>query len=168
MDPQYTVAQIKFSAAISSTVSAIVAGTSSMIGRNWLSVGACGGLSFGLIQGAISQVARNNGRSLMSEFEGAVIAYGLSNAAASLGFIAEPVSIPTATALTVGVVAFKIFIHRKAIENLKEVKANMKEVEANMKEVEANMKEVEANMKAVEANMKEAKANITEIEKEIA
>jgi hypothetical protein len=113
MSIQFNGKSTGISAAISSTVSAIVTGASSMIGRNWLSVGACGGLGFGLIQGTVSKIALDNmpgnlkARVFVSEFVGGATACGLSYAAASFGFIAAPVSIPTAAVLTVAVVAFK-------------------------------------------------------------
>lgn len=116
-NPKFTV----ISASISSTVSAVAAGASSMIGRNWLSVGVCGGFGFGLVQGTVSKVASHNMpkicprsiKPVVSEFVGGAAACGLSYAAASIGFIAAPVSIPTAAALTAAVVAFKYFFGNK-------------------------------------------------------
>jgi hypothetical protein len=141
-DSAYTLA----SAGWSATISAIAAGASSIIiGRNWLSVGVCGGFGFGLIQGTISRVASDNMpkncpksvKFLASELVGGATACGLSYAAASIGFIATPISIPTAVVLTVAAIAQKYFYTFEAtmkknfayLANLSQVAANKKLVE---------------------------------------
>lgn len=126
MDLKVKLTNIAIVAGLSSLTTTVITGLSSMIGRNWLSIGACGGFGFGLIQGTISRIATENltiissdkARFLVSEMLGGATAYGVSYAAASLGFIATPVSIPTAVVLTVASLALKHFFGQEIVYSI--------------------------------------------------
>lgn len=97
--------------------STVTAGAAQLAGH---SIGLLNGAGFGFVQGGITYVANNHMpqflpnmlRSLPAAVvAGGLTAFGANRAAAALGFIASPISFPTAIVLTVADVAIlHIFI----------------------------------------------------------
>lgn len=132
--------KIETCAVIAYSVPTAIAHASSMIGRNWLTVGAAGGLGFGFFQCVGAEAFKKSFhlsttpvRRIAAEFLGGAFACGVSYAALHTGWVLAPVTIPTAIVLTVGVVAFKYLLGPALEAGLQALDNHIKAIEAEHK-----------------------------------
>src|ERR1700733_7618388 len=97
--------EVACNTAMFSLNSAVVAGISNLAGH---AIGCLNGAGFGLIQGVVSTILKEYMLPCCPLFHeaialttGGLVAYGASHAVAALGFIAAPISAPSAIVLTI-------------------------------------------------------------------